>query len=182
MQGGIIQNGSLTVQSGVTFQSGTVSATIISTSTVTKTTAGALTLTSANTFSGGVDIQAGTVIGLDAAAFGSGTILLASGASVDFDGYAVANNVTAAGGNLLGGDTYAGVVTVSALATVNIPSANEMAGSVIVSPTGKLAIAGQHTGTINNDGEVEVDNATATNPPVNTYTGNCGSTYAVRAA
>jgi autotransporter-associated beta strand protein len=166
----------------VSLDNGNVSALIAGTSTVTVASAGSTnTLSGANTYSGGTSLSDGTLVAADDAAFGIGDITL-DGGVLDFDGYSVATDVTVNGGDIANGSSYAGTATISPAVTFTIPVGAVLAGGATVSPTGKLAIAGQHTGTIDNSGEVEVDNATAANPPVNGYTGNCGSTYAVRAA
>ncbi len=155
-----------------------------------------LSLGSANTgYSGTITVQgASFLVAQDDAAFGTGAIVSANAGTssdfntIDFGGYAVANNVSVsvalANGytSLRGGDLYEGAVTVGNGALAQIPSGNELAGTATVNTTGKLAIAGQHVGTLTNNGTVEVDNDTATSPAVNAYTGNCGSRYAVRAA
>lgn len=196
--GSVVQNGSVPA-GNVTLATDTGIVTL----DVTLTGAGILSafggtevrLQRANTFSGGIHVaQGSTVVAFNNAAFGTGTIESQEFAStpainvIDFNGFAVANNVTCmttdptSNTQLKGGDSYAGTVTLNALAIASIPSTNEMAGNLSVSATAKLAIGGQHTGDIDNSGEVEVDNSTATSTPVNGYTGNCGSTYAVRAA
>ena len=166
----------------VSLDSGNVSALIAGTSTVTVNSAGSTnTLSGANTYSGGTSLVDGTLVAAAAGAFGTGDITL-DGGVLDLDGYAVTADVTFNGGDIVNAASYAGAVTISPAVTFTVPVGIVLSGTANVSPTGKLAIGGQHTGIINNDGEVEIDTSTAADPPVNEYNGACGSTYAVRAA
>jgi hypothetical protein len=160
-------------------------------------TASELTLTGTNAgFSGAITLSEGSTVtaGSDTS-FGSGSVIsagvgvIAGFNTIDLDGYAVATSLIAASlatfgyTVVLGGENYAGTVTVQDGAKVSIPSGNELAGLINVNAgidIGELVIEGQHTGTINNDGTVTIDNVTAAATPVNVYVGACGSTYAVQ--
>jgi fibronectin-binding autotransporter adhesin len=147
-------------------------------------------LRKANTFSGDVLVKAGsTVTGFNATAFGTGTVrgVYTSGpvtsATIDLGGYAVANAIVAPNSTSLsisGGGAYTGTVTVDGDGLATIPSGNSLAGTATVNGgTGTLAIAGAHTGTVNNSGTVVVV-ASAATTPVATYNGNCGSALTFR--
>lgn len=181
--GGLLTNAILNA-SNVTAEGGNISATLV-TGTLTKTTPGTLALSGSNSHTQ-TDILEGAITGLAVDAFGSGPInagvVAGAQVTVDFVGLPIANDILANNGIIINGGAFAGALTVPALGLAEVPAGNSLSGTADISPTGKLAIAGQHTGTVNNDGEIEIDNSTAADPPVNNYTGNCGSTYAVRAA
>ena len=159
-------------------------------------TGSGLTLSGDNSaYSGAIIVGTlGTLIAGSDTAFGTADVTATTSASasdfnvIDFDGFAIANgvNVTfpATGGytKLTGGTNYAGTVSLSPLASMQIPPGNNLAGTANVSATADLNIGGAHTGIINNDGTVTIDNGTAAATPLNVYNGSCGSTYAVRAA
>jgi autotransporter-associated beta strand protein len=81
LSGGTIQNGTLVSNIAFSLQAGTVSAILADTGFVTKTTEGAVTLSGANTYSGGTYVDAGTLaltgVGTPGAANGSTTVPLA---------------------------------------------------------------------------------------------------------
>lgn len=180
--GGTILNATLEA-ARITAQDGTIDATIAGGGTLVKTTAGTVTLNAANSHLGGTDIQEGTVvIGDDAALGATATIGIIAGtsATLDLAGYAPVVAIEANNGAILNGDNYAGTVTLPALALMQIPPGNNLAGNADVNATADLNIGGAHTGTIDNSGTVTIDNGTAASTPVNVYIGACGSTYAVQ--
>ena len=143
------------------------------------TVGGTFTLANSNSYAGGTQVNGGTLKAGSANAFGSGTVQINAGA-LDLDGYAPVVTITANNGTVLNGNNYAGTMTLPALASMQIPPGNSLAGTANVNATADLNIGGAHTGTINNSGTVTIDNGTAAATPVNVYIGACGSTYAVQ--
>jgi hypothetical protein len=160
-----------------------------------------LELAGLNTFPGYINVLGGsTLIAGSDTAFGTGQVsLVAGGAAVDsvtldLGGYAVASDAAMNGGvgrttsaTIVGGENFAGSLFMGQVGdsvTVTIPAGEALNGTANILVAGpELVIEGQHTGTIVNAvGTVIVDDSTAADPPVNVYAGNCGSTYAVRAA
>ncbi|HWA86716.1 MAG TPA: autotransporter-associated beta strand repeat-containing protein [Opitutus sp.] len=86
---GTIQNGTLT-SDAYAVQSGTVSLVLGGNGSLTKTGSGSATLSGANTFSGGTTVSAGTLVLGNASALGTGTLSVASGATLDLGGFALA--------------------------------------------------------------------------------------------
>ncbi len=181
--GGVLTNATLN-PTNVTAESGTISAVLGGAGALAKTTAGTVTLSAANTHAGGVNVQAGTVAATNVAALGSGTttlgVVAGSQGSVNLGGLAIPNAILANTGVVLGGAAYGGTMSVPALGVAEIAAGNSLGGTANVAPTGRLKVLAPQTGTVNNDGEVEVDSG-AGGTPLSTYNGTCGSTY-LRAA
>lgn len=114
---------------------------------LTKTGVGSVTLSGANTHSGGLVLSAGTVGLASDSAAGSGSIALNGGTLQAVGTRTVANNVVLAGGSIGGSDnlTVAGVVSGSSTLTKNgsgtlrLASANSASGSVAIN-AGTLAL------------------------------------------
>ena len=156
---------------------------------ITKTGTGSLTLSGANTFSGGVSLQAGTVFAKSAAAFGTGALSLGAssgtaGALVNYNGgsnLTVTNaiNVNAGSTGTLeieatsGAPTLAGLVTLSNnLLLVNTNSA----GANSLNVTGGIAGTGNVTFTATSAGGSVISGTalTFTGTLANTSTGGAG--------
>ena len=117
--------------------------------------ASVLTLSGANTYTGGTAINSGTVVIGNDSALGTGDVTMASGANMFFAGdYTVANNFG------LTGNTYFNVVTGSASTLSGIISDTGVTPGVLnKSGSGTLALSGANTytgGTAINAGTVTV--------------------------
>ena len=130
-------------------------------------------------YAGPISVSTGT---LNINFIPSATAVTASGsAALSLGGASLSMPITITGTNTLtGGANYSGTVSLSPLASMQIPPGNNLAGTADVSATADLNIGGAHTGSINNSGTVTIDNGTAASTPVNVYIGACGSTYAVQ--
>lgn len=67
---------------------------------LTKNGPGTLVLSGGNTYSGGTTVRGGTLTAGNASAFGSGTVTIATGGTVDLANQAVGNNINLFGGTL----------------------------------------------------------------------------------
>jgi outer membrane autotransporter protein len=123
---------------------------------VEKTGTGTLILSGANTYSGGTIVSAGTLMAGSTTAFGSGRVSVASGATLDINGFDVSigslSDVSGSGGIVTNGD--------SSIATLTAGSDNTSTtfSGVIQDGTDRTALAKVGSGTL-----------TLTN--TNTYTG-----------
>jgi autotransporter-associated beta strand protein len=109
-------HGDFTIGSGGTFTLGAVLADSTTNTnnaagwdgkTLTKLGAGTLILTGNNTYTGGTNVNAGTVQVGHANALGTGTATVANGGTLDVNGRSVANNITLGGGSLVNNSTTA---------------------------------------------------------------------------
>ncbi|MBR0687112.1 autotransporter domain-containing protein [Bradyrhizobium manausense] len=129
LQGGTVQNGTLSSSASFALQSGTVNASLSGAGAVSKTTSGTVTLTAANGYTGGTMISAGAVNVQNGAALGSGAVAVASGAALEVQGgITITNALTlngtgASGGgalrNVSGANAYAGAITLAANTRMN---------------------------------------------------------------
>ena len=111
-------------------------------------TPGTLTLSGTNTYSGGTTVSGGTVIaGLASTGsvtngpFGTGTVTVQSGATVDLKGYAVGNNF-----NLSGvGIGSNGALINSTSTALTLPGTITLAADTTISSTGDLTLSGAIT-------------------------------------
>lgn len=104
---------------------------------LTKAGAGTLTLSAANTYSGGTVVDAGTLPAGHVNAFGSGSIRVNAG-TLDFGGFAIANTLDVRGGTLSGLAAYADTHTVSGSASYS----GTVGGSLTVAGGGSLNTTG----------------------------------------
>jgi filamentous hemagglutinin family protein len=138
-----LTGGSITGTTGVltgtsyAMQSGSVSAILGGTGALTKSTAGTVTLSGANTYTGLTTVNAGTLAVTNNAGLGataSGTTV-ASGATLDLQGVTVgAEAVTLTGGTLAsnsGASSLAGTVTLGADSNLNIGGVSLTLGGAI---------------------------------------------------
>ena len=75
-----------------------------------KTGSGLLALNAENTYTGGTAVKEGTVVAGGSKSFGSGSITVSSGATLELGNYAVANSITLNGGTF-SGNGYTGLLT-----------------------------------------------------------------------
>ncbi|MFM2196570.1 MAG: hypothetical protein RLZZ505_2 [Verrucomicrobiota bacterium] len=139
-----LTGGSITGTSGTltgssyAVQNGSISAILGGSGTLTKSTAGTVTLSGANTYSGGTLLNAGTLVASNASAFGTGSITIASGSTLDFSGLSVTNLLINNGGTV----TNVGAVLDAELAggsttlTANNNTVAVISGSAAVSISG----------------------------------------------
>ena len=124
---------------------GTFASVLSCTGSVAKTSAGTLTLSAANTYSGGSTISQGGVVVADNSALGSGTVSLVDGTSLSSDGTGrtLANSMNVQG--ILFGGT--GALTINGNMTNNrgaaITITNNVAGGLTI---GNLALSHTATG------------------------------------
>ena len=136
---GTIQNGTLNA-TGYAVQSGTISAVLGGTGGLTKTGAGIVTLSAANTYTGATDVQAGTLrLGIDNALSASTALTVETGATLDLNTH---NDVvgsfalygTLTGGGLLSANTtnlYGGTLGMALTGT----TVNQVSGTTSVTGT-----------------------------------------------
>ena len=155
----ITNNGSLVFNHSNNLVQGTDFGTISGTGTVTQAGAGALTLGSANSYSGGTTINAGTVIFGNNASFGTGAVTLNGGGLKASSGVTLANNIAVASAatiDMAGNNTgFTGNLSGSAALTFNTSGAASTA-----------ALAGNNSGytgtiTLNNNNAVSFNAASA---------------------
>ena len=186
--GSITGTGILT-GSSFDLQSGTISAIIAGTGTVTKSTSGTVTLSGANTYTGGATLNAGTLNINNASALGTGTFTIAGGTIDNTTGSAITvstNNAQTWNGNFTFTGTQnlnlgAGAVSLGTTAgtsrtiTTNantltvggVISNGTTANSLIKAGTGTLVLTGANTfsGTTTiNGGTLSLDNNNTTTP------------------
>ncbi|WP_415878618.1 autotransporter-associated beta strand repeat-containing protein [Methylomonas sp. TEB] len=149
LSGSITGSGTLTSTSTFDVQSGTVSAVLGGSVGLTKTTAGTVTLSGANTYTGNTQVSAGTL------ALGAGDVLantsslIVNGGTFDLG----ANNDTVAGVQLLSG-SITGTGTLTSTSTFDVQS-----GTVSAVLGGSVGLTKTTAGTVTLSG-------------ANTYTGN----------
>ena len=137
--GSITGTGTLTGTS-YDLQAGVISAQLAGAGAATKSTAGTVTLSAANSnYSGSVIVAAGTIAIGDNAALGTGTVTL-NGGSVALSGQTLANALAFGGGSISGSGTVSGAVSGSAAFTKSGSGALVLAGAQ--NPTGGLSVTG----------------------------------------
>lgn len=150
---------------------------------IVKTSGGAAFLTGTNTHTGGIDIQGGSVGVSGNAALGTGTVSIASGASLDYTNAAAAtfaNGLSGAGTfNKLGAGqlTFANAFTLGALnAQAGRTRINTVATTnVTVASGATLDGTGRIIGNLVNNGTVAPGNSIGTLTVQGNYTHNAGS-------
>ena len=118
---------------------------------VTKTGAGTLVFAGNGGFTGGVQVNAGTVVANAISALGSGTLSV-NGGTLNLNGLAVANALTFTQGAVTNASNYAGTQTVSGAITyagtvggaVNVAAGGLLKGSSVTF-TGPVSITGTHS-------------------------------------
>jgi autotransporter-associated beta strand protein len=131
----------------------TLAANLSGSNSLTKLGAGQITLNGTNTYSGGTNVQAGTLFGGDGSesrtAFGSGVITVNAGATLWTDRGSLGNALVLNGGTLLGtngfGETWRGNVTLAAASTVQVDYGMTFSGTVSGSGSLSKTGAGQLT-------------------------------------
>ena len=134
---GTLGSGSVTNNANLAFNRSddiAVANVISGTGSLTKLGNGKLTLSSANSFTGGTTVSVGTLKAGDASAFGTGILTLADGATLDFDFLDVANVVVLNGGSLInvrtgGSVSLGGSVTAAYLSNVAASTVTLAAGA-----------------------------------------------------
>ncbi len=165
LSGGTIQNGTLASNITFSLQAGTVSAVLAGTGVLIKTTDDTVTLTGANTYSGGTYVQDGTLALSGAGTLGATTGLLnVSGGTLDLggttqtqDGGVTLSGGTIQNGTLVSSDTFAlqdgtvsavlagvGALIKSTDDTVTLTGVNTYTGGTYVQD-GTLALSGAGT-------------------------------------
>ena len=111
LDGGALSGTTVQLSKDATLLSGTVENVLSGSAGVVKSGAGTVSLSSANSYSGGTVVLGGELVAGHAAAFGSGELRLEGGA-VDFAGLQVANDVrVASDAALRGASAYTGTIT-----------------------------------------------------------------------
>lgn len=111
LDGGALTGEALNMAQDADLQSGSIANDLTGQGGLVKSTEGSVTLSGQNDYTGGTQVQAGTLVAGNASALGSGEVTLAGGA-LDLGGHAVANAITATGvATLHGGEAYAGKLT-----------------------------------------------------------------------
>ncbi len=111
LDGGELTGESLNLAQNADLQSGSISNALTGEGGAVKSTEGSVTLSGENSYAGGTQVQAGTLVAETDTALGSGEVSLAGG-TLDLGGHAVANAIAATGvATLNGGGAYAGKLT-----------------------------------------------------------------------
>lgn len=116
-----------------------------------KTGTGLLVLAGSNAFTGGVQVNAGTLTADSLAAFGSGTLAVAGG-TLDLGGLAVTNAVAVSQGSVTNASAYAGTQTVSGAISyagtiggaLNVATGGLLMGNNVTF-SGPVSITGTHS-------------------------------------
>ncbi len=164
LAGGTIQNGTLSSSTGFILQSGSASAVLSGSGGVTKTTTGTVSLTGANTYSGGTVLNSGTLQLSGAGTLGvtSGATTINAGATLDLGTTTQIQNggVTLAGGTIQNGTLSSsnGFALQSGIASAVLsgPSGVTKITSGTVSLTGANTYSG---GTFINSGTLQLSGA-----------------------
>ncbi|WP_354831816.1 autotransporter-associated beta strand repeat-containing protein [Akkermansia muciniphila] len=151
----------------------TVANAISGNGTITQKGAGNVTLNGANTYTGATNVEAGTLTAGSATAFGTSTVSISSGATLDIGNYAVNNAVNVKAGTADALSTGAitsnggsiGSLTLGSYSRLNVTGDMAMAagsaftfdmtgltagGNALVTLTGGLTLTGTHNVTLNN--------------------------------
>jgi autotransporter-associated beta strand protein len=157
-------NGILTSATAYDLQSGSSSAVLAGTAGATKTTAGTVTLTKANTYSGGTALSDGTLQLGNNTALGTGTVALNGGtlSSDDTANRTILNAVTVGGNVVLGDATNDGKLNFSAGVDLG-------AGDRTLTTASSVAFNGAVSGS---GGITKAGSATLTLSTTNSYLGN----------
>jgi fibronectin-binding autotransporter adhesin len=102
-----------------------------------------LLMSGSNSYAGGTTLNSGTLAAGSVAAFGTGSLTVASGASLDLGGFAIANAITNNGGSILNAGSYAGTQTLLGSSTFS-----SLAGTLSVGSSGKATLNGSISGTL----------------------------------
>jgi len=105
-----LDNGSSPATINVASGSHEIAATIAG-GTIAKTGNGLLMLSGSNTYTGGTDVVAGTLVAGSLWAFGIGTVTVEAGATLDVTGQLITNAIINRGGTLIGVSTLSGEIT-----------------------------------------------------------------------
>ena len=151
----------------------TVANAISGNGTITQKGAGNVTLNGTNTYTGATNVEAGTLTAGSATAFGTSTVSISSGATLDIGNYAVNNAVNVKAGTADALSTGAitsnggsiGSLTLGSYSRLNVTGDMAMAagsaftfdmtgltagGNALVTLTGGLTLTGTHNVTLNN--------------------------------
>ena len=110
LDGGALSGSAVQLSKDASLLSGSVENVLSGSAAVVKQGAGAVLLSAANSYSGGTQVQGGTLVAGHAAAFGTGELRLEGGV-LDFAGLQVANDVrVAADATLLGASAFSGSI------------------------------------------------------------------------
>jgi len=160
---------SVTNTNGYTFAG---SGTISGAATLTKAGTGALAINTANSYTGGTTISAGTVTLGSATALGTGAVAL-NGGALNLGGQTIANAITAGGGTIGGtgtaSGTIAGAVVIDSDGIVAFNNRKEYTGGTTIN-AGVLDLTGgggsggtiRGTATVNTGGTLRLDTGDAT--------------------
>jgi autotransporter-associated beta strand protein len=172
LTGGTIQNGTLTSSSfGV--QAGTISAVLAGSGALTKTTAGTVTLSGANTYNGGTTVSAGTLQVSGSGTLGATTGTLAvSGGTLDLG----ATTQTTGALTLTGGTIQNGTLDASSFGVQagTVSAILGGAGALTKTTAGTVTLSGVNTytgATTINGGTLEVDGSIANTSSVTVNSG-----------
>ncbi|MHB1013981.1 MAG: YDG domain-containing protein, partial [Desulfurivibrionaceae bacterium] len=161
-----LASGSITGTTGVLtgtsygVQSGTISAILAGTGTLSKTTAGTtVTLSGANTYTGATTVSAGTLVAANAAALGStaGSTTVANGATLEIANVAIGNETVTLNGTGIGGAgaltgsgtaSLSGPVTLATASALGAAAGNALTLSNTIEGAGALDVLGGGTVTL----------------------------------
>lgn len=164
--------GSLTAAS-YTLRDGAVSAVLAGAGAVTKETGGTVTLSGVNTFTGGITVNAGTLVGAAADTLGAGAVALNAGGTLRLTHALAAGK---AGVNLAGGTLTFGTLTEATLGAIagtsDVTLTNDNAAGVALSIGGNNAST-SYSGVLSGAGSLtKIGSGELTLANVNTYAGD----------
>jgi fibronectin-binding autotransporter adhesin len=133
-----------------------------------------VTLTAANTYSGGTILEGARVEAANAAAFGTGTVTVLPGGQAYLDGYTYANNFSIAGIGAGEGGAYNAAVRFSAAAGIISGNVNLLGDAAVVTQSGGTN-AGAITGNLTGSGGISLVTANGGTTPSVLTIGSAGS-------
>ena len=156
ISGGTITNGTFS-KTGTAYdiQGGTIAAVLAGTAGLTKTGAGTATLSGANSYSGGTLLNGGWLVAGHTNAFGTGSITVGSGTTLNLTNFNIANIVINNGGTILSTGTLDDVIATNGTTDIggNNSTIEEVGGTAVVNVTGSSVVVSNATGgTLNADG------------------------------
>jgi autotransporter-associated beta strand protein len=131
------------------------SGTISGSGSVTKVGAGTSTLAGLNTYNGGTFLNGGWLVAGHTNAFGTGSITVGSGTTLNLTNFNIANLVINNGGTILSTGTLDDVIATNGTTDIggNNSTIEEIGGTAVVNVTGSSVVVSNTTGgTLNADG------------------------------
>lgn len=103
-----------------------------------KTGAGTLTISGSNAYSGGTQVNGGTLVTGDPSAYGTGSVTIASGGTLDLNNLSIPNAIASGRGTIINAANFSGTSTVSGSTSYT----GNVGGSVVVANGGAASFSG----------------------------------------